>query len=65
MKITGANILDQNGNVIAASVTITSINCNGCDVYISYVDGSSNLHVVRSYITSASANFATSATVVS
>ena len=65
MKITGANILDQNGIEIATGVTITSIDCNGCNVYISYVDGSSNLHVVRSYITSASAIFATSATVVS
>ena len=65
MKITGATVLDQNGNAIATNVTVTSVNCNGCDVYISYVDASSNLHVVRSYITSAEANLASSCTVVS
>ena len=63
MKITGATILDENGNAIASGVTITSINCNGCNVYVSYVDSSSNLHVVRSYLTSAGVNLASSCTV--
>lgn len=65
MKITGATILDASGNAIASGATITSIDINGCQVYISYVDGSGNLHATKAYLTSASVNLASSCTVVS
>ena len=65
MKITGATILDANGVTVATGVTITSIDINGSQVNISYVDGSGNLKVQRSFVTSAGSNYATGATVVS
>lgn len=61
MAVNG-DVLDGNGNVVAAGVDITSINCNGCNVYITYVE-SGDLKVVRSFISSASAVLATNCTV--
>jgi len=65
MKITGATILDNNGNTVETGATITSIEINGSTVYISYVDGSNNLKASKAYLTSAGVTLATGCTVVS
>jgi hypothetical protein len=48
------------------TVTIVDIDVNGCSVYISYIDSSSNLKVIRDYLGYAGTSgciIATSATI--